>query len=69
LVGSFVFGALKIADQKNLFYEVSIVAFWVFVWGAVEKLFFEMPEMRRSRHRLLRLAGAEVKACEQVDFN
>ena len=61
LIGGLVFGICRFLDESRLFYEVSIVAFWVFEWGAVEKMFFETPSLNRLRIKLLQLAAADVK--------
>ena len=64
LIGVLIFGACKILDETGFFYEFAVVAFWVFEWSAVAKLFFEKPAMIRSKMKLLQLAGAEIVTAE-----
>jgi hypothetical protein len=61
LFGSVVFGAANILDQRRIFYEIAIIIFWVFVWGAAEKFFFELPTLRHSKYKLLSLVNSEIK--------
>ena len=50
--------------ETSIFYEMSVVAFWVFVWGAIDRLFFDLPKLRKEESRLLQIAGAEIESVE-----
>jgi len=60
LIGIAVFGVINLLDEARLLYEISIVAFWAFTWGAISHLFFEVPSLKRTVIRLLRLVNANV---------
>ena len=34
-----MFGAIHLLDEARLLYEISIVAFWAFTWGAISSFF------------------------------
>jgi len=61
LIGSIIFITANIFVEGRLMSEIAVVAFWVFVWGAVEKFFFELPSLRNAEYKLLRLADAEIR--------
>ena len=64
LIGVLVFVACKALYEAEFFYEIAVVAFWVFEWSAVEKLFFERSALIRKKMKLLQLAGAEIRCGE-----
>ena len=46
-------------------HEITLVATWVFVWAAVEKLFFDQNTLANRRHRLLQLLLSKITVHER----
>lgn len=55
LVGYFV-------SAGELFKEIIVIASWVFIWAAVEKMFFDTIYLRRTRVKILQMLSAKITA-------
>jgi len=47
------------------FYDMSIVAFYVFTWGAIDRVVFWIPKLREEEDWLLQLANSEIEASHE----
>jgi hypothetical protein len=47
--------------------EITLVATWVFVWAAVEKLFFDQKKLVDRRHRLLQILLAKITGRDEAE--
>ena len=44
----------------SIFSEIIDIVYWVFIWEAVDKFFFEQREVQRQLFRLTQLATADI---------
>ena len=49
----------------SIFSEVIDIVYWVFIWEAVDKFFFEQREVQRQLFRLTQLATADKGKWEE----
>jgi len=50
--------------ETSIFYEMLVVAFWVFVWSCMDRLLFDLPRLRGEENRLLQIANSEIQSFE-----
>jgi len=62
----FLLGHLLDLFSGDLFQNIVVIASWVFVWGAVEKWFFEGKDLHVRRMSLLQILTAKVGAAEGI---
>ena len=60
LIGSLIFIPLTLWEGRLFFSEMAVVIFWVFVWGATDRFFIQLPGLKRAEYKLLLLADAEI---------
>lgn len=60
LIGALWFALGNAFSSTNMVKEVTIVATWVFVWTAVEKLFFDQGSLGSKKLRLLQILTAKI---------
>jgi len=68
LIGSLIFIPLTLWEGRRFFSEMAVVAFWVFVWGAVDRFLIQLPGIKRAEYKLLLLADAEM-VCKTEQLN
>ena len=49
-------------------YDMSIVAFYVFTWGAIDRFVFYLPDLRRKEDWLLQIANSEIEVCQEKNY-
>jgi len=64
LLGIILFGVATVIENftsdSNIFFYVTIIVSWVFIWAAVEKWFFDRRDLREKRKSLLQILSSRI---------
>lgn len=60
IIGALWFTVGRVFSPVRFLHEITIIATWVFVWAAVEKLFFDRTRQQDKRFSLLQILAAKI---------
>lgn len=60
VIGALWFTVGQLFLSARFVHELTLIATWVFVWAAVEKLFFDQTRLQDKRFSLLQILAAKI---------
>jgi len=57
----FLLGNLLEFMRRELFFNIVLIACWVFIWAAIEKWFFDRKDLRERRKSILQILAGRIE--------